>query len=157
MRTSERRGQAAIESAIGLFVFALVLAAIAGFAPVYLKNMVLQSEARCDAGLAALGAEDGTEDIGNAAAIASRAHPGIVPGESDAWDYPVANLPEESRFLDWRGDSVPGGRLLSGGRKKSFRFRMFAGGNMLVDDYGHLSEDVFMPAMGGVKVTGGGQ
>ena len=52
-------GQAAIEFAIGIFVFALVLTALVGFAPLFLRNFELQSEARCDAGVTALGAEEG--------------------------------------------------------------------------------------------------
>ena len=154
MRTS-RIGQAAIEFAIGVFVFALILSALIGFAPVYLKNIQLQSEARCDAGISALGAAEGADDLGGAAAFTSRAHPSVAAEAADPWTYPIRNLPEEMRFGEWSGDAVSAGRLIPGGRKKDFRFRMFAGGTMLVNDEGTLSEELYMPAMGGLKTVGG--
>jgi hypothetical protein len=154
MRTS-KIGQAAIEFAIGVFVFALILSALIGFAPVYLKNIQLQSEARCDAGISALGATEGSDDLGGAAAFTSRAHPAVAAEAADPWTYPIRNLPEEMRFGEWNGDAVSAGRLIPGGRKKDFRFRMFAGGTLLVDDKGTLSEELYMPAMGGLKTVGG--
>ena len=154
MRTS-KIGQAAIEFAIGVFVFALILSALIGFAPVYLKNIQLQSEARCDAGISALGAAEGADDLGGAAAFTSRAHPSVAAEAADPWTYPIRNLPEEMRFGEWNGDAVSAGRLIPGGRKKDFRFRMFAGGTMLVNDEGTLSEELYMPAMGGLKTVGG--
>lgn len=154
MRTS-KIGQAAIEFAIGVFVFALILSALIGFAPVYLKNIQLQSEARCDAGISALGATEGSDDLGGAAAFTSRAHPAVAAEAADPWTYPIRNLPDEMRFGEWNGDAVSAGRLIPGGRKKDFRFRMFAGGTLLVDDKGTLSEELYMPAMGGLKTVGG--
>ena len=154
MRTS-KIGQAAIEFAIGVFVFALILSALIGFAPVYLKNIQLQSEARCDAGISALGATEGSDDLGGAAAFTSRAHPAVAAEAADPWTYPIRNLPDEIRFGEWNGDAVSAGRLIPGGRKKDFRFRMFAGGTMLVNDEGTLSEELYMPAMGGLKTVGG--
>lgn len=154
MRTS-RIGQAAIEFAIGVFVFALILSALIGFAPVYLKNIQLQSEARCDAGISALGAAEGADDLGGAAAFTSRAHPSVAAEAADPWTYPIRNLPDEIRFGEWNGDAVSAGRLIPGGRKKDFRFKMFAGGTMLVNDEGTLSEELYLPAMGGLKTVGG--
>ena len=154
MRTS-KIGQAAIEFAIGVFVFALILSALIGFAPVYLKNIQLQSEARCDAGISALGATEGSDDLGGAAAFTSRAHPAVAAEAAAPWTYPIRNLPDEIRFGEWNGDAVSAGRLIPGGRKKDFRFRMFAGGTMLVNDEGTLSEELYMPAMGGLKTVGG--
>lgn len=154
MRTS-KIGQAAIEFAIGVFVFSLILSALIGFAPVYLKNIQLQSEARCDAGISALGAAEGSDDLGGAAAFTSRAHPSVAAEAADPWTYPIRNLPDEIRFGEWNGDAVSAGRLIPGGRKKDFRFKMFAGGTMLVNDEGTLSEELYMPAMGGLKTVGG--
>ncbi len=154
MRTS-KIGQAAIEFAIGVFVFALILSALIGFAPVYLKNIQLQSEARCDAGISALGAAEGSDDLGGAAAFTSRAHPSVAAEAADPWTYPIRNLPDEIRFGEWNGDAVSAGRLIPGGRKKDFRFKMFAGGTMLVNDEGTLSEELYLPAMGGLKTVGG--
>ena len=74
---------------------------------------------------------------------------------ADPWDYPIKHLPEEVRFAEWRGDTVSAGRLIPGGRKKDFRFRLFAGGEMLLDDEGMLSEELYMPAMRGLKTVGG--
>ena len=149
------RGQAAIEFAIGVFIFTLILAALIGFAPVFLKNIELQSEARCDAGISALEAAEGADDLGGAAAFTSRAHPPVEAKAADPWDYPIKHLPEEVRFVEWRGDTVSAGRLIPGGRKKDFRFRLFAGGEMLLDDEGMLSEELYMPAMRGLKTVGG--
>ena len=154
MRTRSE-GQAAIEFAIGVFVFALIVAALVGFAPVYLKNIGLQSEARCDAGMSALESEEGMDDLGNAAAFTSYAHPPPGADGVDPWTYPIENMPDEFRFGDWRGNGVSAGRLIQGGRKKDFRFRMFSGGAMLVDDKGTLSEERYMAAMGGLKIAGG--
>jgi len=127
MRTSNR-GQAAIEFAIGVFVFSLILAVLVGFAPVYLYDIAIQSEARCDAGISALGSAEGADAIGN--------------------------LPDESRFVDWQGNSVSAGRLIPGGRKKDFDFTMSVGGEIILQKKGHLSEELFMPAMGGLKTVG---
>lgn len=156
MRTRRsRHGQAAIEFAIGVFVFSLILGALIGFAPLYLTNIALQSEARCDAGISALGSTEGADDLGGAAAFTSRAHPSVEADAADPWDYPIKNLSEEVRFTEWRDDAVSAGRLIPGGRKKDFRFRLFAGGEMLVDDEGMLSEEFYLPAMGGIKTVGG--
>ena len=149
-------GQAAIEFAIGVFVFSLILAALVGFAPVYLKNIELQSEARCDAGISALGSTEGADDLGNAAAFTSYAHPPAEAAAGDPWAYPINKLPGEPRFAEWHGNGVSAGRLIPGGRKKDFRFRLFAGGEVLVDDEGMLSEELYLPAMGGLKTVGGG-
>ena len=154
MRTS-KIGQAAIEFAIGVFVFALILSALIGFAPVYLKNIQLQSEARCDAGISALGATEGSDDLGGAAAFTSRAHPAVAAEAADPWTYPIRNLPEEMRFGEWNGDAVSAGRLIPGGRKKDFHINMIFNGEIIIDDDGFLSEELYMPAMGGLKTIGG--
>jgi hypothetical protein len=156
MRTSNR-GQAAIEFAIGVFVFTLILSALVGFASVYLRNNELQSEARCDAGISALGSTEGSDSLGNVAALTAYAHPPVEAVDGDPWAYPVEKMPEEPRFGEWRGNGVSAGRLVPGGRKKDFRFRMFMGGELLVDDVGWLSEEVYMPAMGGLQTVGGGR
>ncbi len=154
MRTSGK-GQAAIEFAIGVFAFTLIISAILGFAPVYLKNIELQSEARCDAGISALDSAEGSDDLGNAASFTARANPPPEADGADAWAYPIDNMPEEYRFGDWHGNGVSVGRLIPGGRKKEFRFRMFMNSQILVDDDGTLSEELYMPAMGGIKTVGG--
>lgn len=158
MRTSRPcRGQAAIEFAVGVFIFALIVGALVGFAPVFLKNMELQSAARCEAGQTALVAADGSESLPGPAAIVARAHPSPEVVGCDPWAYPIARMPDEPRFPEWRGDAVDPGRLVPGIRKKDFRFRMVVGGELLVDDIGWLSEEVYMPAMGGVNEKGGGR
>jgi hypothetical protein len=58
-------------------------------------------------------------------------------------------MPDEPLFSEWRGNSIDAGRLIPGGRKKEFRFKMSVGGRMLVDDSGWLSEEIRMPPMGG--------
>ena len=153
MRTRRlRKGQAAIEFAIGVGIFAFIICALVEFAPVYILNIQLQSEARCDAGISALGSADGSENLGGAAAFTSRAHPTV---EADPWAYPIKNLPQETRFSDWCGDAVSTGRLIPGGRKKDFHIRMIFDSKIILDDDGFLSEELYMPAMGGLKTVGG--
>jgi hypothetical protein len=154
MRTS-KSGQAAIEFAIGVCCLAFILSVLIGYASVYLKNIQLQSEARCDAGIAALGAADGSEALGGAAAFTSRAHPSVAAKATDPWTYPIRNLPDEMRFGEWSGDAVSAGRLIPGGRKKDFYVNFVLDYNVIVDDYGLLSEELYMPAMGGLKTVGG--
>lgn len=148
MRTKRTRGQAAVEFAIGVFIFALILSVMTGFARVFLAGLEMQSEVRCDAGLAALSADDGSESQGGATAITARAHPDAdaVHGE-DPWAYPIEKLPAERRFTDWRGDGVTTVRTIPASQKKKFRFRMTLGGDTLLDDDGHLSEDIHLPAL----------
>ena len=114
MRTSER-GQAAIEFAIGVLAFAIILAALVGLAPVYLEGIALQSEARCDAGISALGSAEGADDLGNAGGFTSYAHPSPVAGGVEPWAYPMDNMPDEFRFGEWYGNgtlAVKGGKSI---------------------------------------------
>lgn len=156
MRT-DRRGQAAYEFAIGVAVFALAATALVEFAPVLLKNFELQSAARTDAGLAALGAVEGSDTVpGNSAAIASRAHPPVdVAAGADPWAYPVHALPGEPFFPDWRGNSIQPLRLIAGAAKKDYRFTLRFNGETLLDhERGHLAEEVHLPALG-IPLLGG--
>jgi len=59
------------------------------------------------------------------------------------------------RFGEWSGDAVSAGRLIPGGRKKDFYVNFVLDYNVIVDDYGLLSEELYMPAMGGLKTVGG--
>ena len=152
MRTS-RRGQAAIEFAIGVFAFAVILTALVGFAPVYLDNIALQSEARCDAGISALGSAEGADDLGNAGSFSSYAHPSPGAGGVEPWAYPMDNMPDEFRFGEWHGNGVSAGRLLPGGRKKKLDLSLFLGKEM--EPEGFISEELYLPAMGGLKTVGG--
>ena len=154
MRTS-RRGQAAIEFAIGVFVFAIILAALVSFAPVFLDGIALQSEARCDAGISALGSAEGADDLGNAAGFTSYAHPPPVAEGVEPWAYPVGNMPDEFRFGEWQGNGVSAGRLIPGGRKKDIDLSLFIGEEVKLN--GSISEELYLPAMGGLKTVGGGR
>lgn len=150
-------GQAAVEFAMGLFIFVLILSALVGFAPLFLRNTELQSDARCDAGLAALNASEGSDDLGGVAAITARAQPRRTDeADVDPWNYPIRRLPDEARFPAWRGNSLSAGGTVPGSRKKDFRFRLSVGGQLLVDDVGWLSEEVYLPAMGRPRTAGGG-
>lgn len=157
-----RRGQAAVEFAICAFVFALVVSALVGFAPVFLKNVAMLSDARTDAGIAALDAAAGATTAGGSAAGVTRyAHPdpavlgGGVPA-SDPWADAAAALPAEPQFPAWCADAVTPITLVLGSARKSFRFTLTLGGEPLFSDEGQLAEDVWMPALGGVKAVGGG-
>ncbi len=152
MRTSER-GQAAIEFAIGVLAFAIILVALVGLVPVYLESIALQSEARCDAGISALGSAEGADDLGNAGGFTSYAHPSPVAGGVEPWAYPMDNMPEEPRFVEWHGNGVSAGRLLPGGRKKDFGLSLFIGEELKLK--GNISEELYLPAMGGLNTVGG--
>lgn len=159
MRT--RSGQAAIEFAIAAFIFALVVSALTGFAAVFLKNIEMLSDARTDAGVAALDATDGSRTAGGSAAgIAALAHPTIttVAGEApvDPWQEALNTLPAESRFADWKANVLVPLSLIPGSAKKSFTFRLTLNGDPLFEDEGHLSEEVWLPAMGGILTPGVG-
>lgn len=157
MRTRRlHSGQAAIEFAIGVFIFSFILTAFVGFARIYPTNIALQSEVRCDAGILALGFEEGSASLGNAAAFTSYAHPPAETDAKDPWDYPIERLPAEPRFGEWQGNAVSAGRLVPGGQKKRFWVRFFSGGKTLLDGEGWMSEEVYLPAMGGIKTVGGG-
>ena len=159
MRTN-RIGQAAIEFGIGVFLFALVVTALIEFSPVLFKNFELQSSARVDAGIAALGATEGNAAAGgNAGAIAALAHPsGETEGALDPWAYPIEHLPAESRFPEWRGNSLQSIRLIQGSATKDYTFTFWYNGQALVDhEQGSLSEEVHMPALGGIRTLEGAQ
>ena len=154
-------GQAAIEFAIAAFIFVLVLSALTGFAAVFLKNIEMLSEARTDAGIAALGATEGSKSAGgSAASITSYAHPTIATtaGERpvDPWQEAIDGIPEESRFRDWKADAVVPVSLIPGSAKKTFTFRLTLNGEPLLEDEGHLSEEVWLPALGGIRTPGVG-
>ena len=53
-RKTNRSGQAAVEFAIAVFLLVFIVSFLLEFAPVLLANLRLQSEARTDAGIAAL-------------------------------------------------------------------------------------------------------
>ena len=157
-------GQAAIEFAIAAFIFVLVLSALTGFAAVFLKNIEMLSEARTDAGIAALGATEGSRTAGgSAASITVYAHPTIATtaGERpvDPWQEAIAALPEEKRFADWKANTIVPISLIPGSAKKSFTFRLTLNGEPLLEDEGHLAEEVSLPALGGIRTpgVGGGQ
>ena len=81
MLTNKKRtfssGQAAIEFAIGVFLFAFIFSFILEFAPVLLENLKLQSEARTNAGISALRTADFSS---GASEIAS--FPSYAPSEN---------------------------------------------------------------------------
>ena len=152
-----RHGQAAIEFAIGAFVLVMIISALIGLSRVFLVGIQMQSQVRCDAGEAALSDSDGSESLGGAHAITSRAHPPIeeVQGNFNPWSYPVAIMPGEQHFTEWQSDNVTSIKTIPGFAKRQFRFRMTLGNKTLIDDYGHLAEEVHIPAMGIIRQNGG--
>ncbi|MGN0852259.1 MAG: hypothetical protein ACI4Q3_02655 [Kiritimatiellia bacterium] len=155
-----RQGQAAIEFAVATFVFALVVSALTGFAAVFLRNVEMLGDARTDAGIAALDATDGSRRVGSAAGIAAYAHPTVATtaGERpvDPWQEAVDALPAETRFAEWQANAVVPVSLIQGSAKKTFTFRLTLNGEPIFEDEGHLAEEVWLPALGGIRTPGVG-
>lgn len=158
-----RSGQAAVEFAICAFIFALIVSALVGFSGVFLRGIEMLSDARTQAGVTALDAGGGGSSAGaNAAAITARAHPpaAMSVGEEarDPWDVACETLPQDPGLSDWRANSVVPVTLHQGSVKKTFNFRLTIGGETLLEDEGHLSEEMWMPSLGGINAldAGGG-
>lgn len=81
MHTKKKRslssGQAAIEFAIGVFLFAFIFSFILEFAPVLLESLRLQSEARTNAGITALRTADFSSTANDIASF-----PSYTPSEN---------------------------------------------------------------------------
>lgn len=88
---TERKGQAFMEMAIGMFALALVLSALFGFTSYILSSLEMQSELRADAGRAALGAGGGDE------AYSSRIENDTVEVEPFAAEYVFGTTEVEVR------------------------------------------------------------
>lgn len=88
---TERKGQAFMEMAIGMFALALVLSALFGFTSYILSSLEMQSELRADAGRAALGAGGGDE------AYSSRIENHTVEVEPFAAEYVFGTTEVEVR------------------------------------------------------------
>ena len=89
------RGQAMVETAIGLVLFVFVTAALVSFATLFLEDIDMIADARAETGVVARNSTAG-EAHGNGFGISSKAHPKIVDyGEeprsavaSDPYSYP---------------------------------------------------------------------
>ena len=159
MRT--KAGQAAIEFAIAAFVLVLVMTSIIGFSRVFLKNIEMISEARTDAGIAALSSDEGSlASGGTAVGITQYAQPTIhtTAGERavDPWQDAQSYLPAENRFADWASQAVTPITLVQGSAKKAFTFTLTLGGEPIFSEEGQISEEVWLPALNGVRTRGVG-
>lgn len=159
MRTS-RSGQAAYEFALVVFLLALVLLMIVNSAPILTQGLDMLDTARTDAGVAALRGTQGSRTMGMAGVgrIAGPLQPGPVrtalatapgtPPPPDPWDYPIRELPSESRFADWRAAQPRATSLVYGTAKDRFVLPTGLGPDGILEQEIHLSEEVFFPALG---------
>lgn len=142
------------EFAIACFVFAFVVSLLVQCAPMLVQGLDMLDAARADAGTAALLAPQGsrTTAMGGGARIAAHVQP--VPtwsalGGQSPWDYPVRKLPGETRFGEWRSGRPRPTSLVYGTAKDRFTVPVWfdADGYAVEEDF-HLSEEVFLPALG---------
>ena len=158
-RTDARRGQAAVETAIGLTVFAFVVAALVGFSDVFLRGFTQLTEARTEAGIAALTAADG-EIAGSSAIIIKQTadpkesdwrHAPAAGSYTEAWTYPQQVFGSGSDISTWRQTSSPFVH------KRAFRTEEFPldlsllGSGALFPDAITVKESALLPVTGGPR------
>jgi hypothetical protein len=153
MRTDgpSRSGQAAVEFALALFLVTLILTALIGFTPIFLKNLALQSEIRSEAGRQALQAEAGSVATVSAGPITRLTRLPASDGTGDAWAAPRAYMPQHDVFRAWPQDDMSAIRLIPAGRRQAFRFQFIFEGILRLDSEGHLVEKNAFPALQGLS------
>lgn len=151
------RGQAAVEFAVALLVFAVALTALLEFPKLLNYNLRMLGDVRTEAGVNAISSSAGSFAMSSAAPITSLAS--LSPDSSqssaapasDPWQYPVSRLPDEPYFSFWRENSFSSVDLVPAFRNKSFDFRLFWGPEIILHDIGHLAESAYFPPLGGLK------
>jgi len=146
--TTDRKGQAAVEAAIGLFVFAFVVAAFVAFAELFINGFEMMQYARRDAGEGALHSENGASGGGSAAAFASAADP-TGQLQSSPWAYPASRF-SGGRIFGWQGGVPNALELVNGEKTEDFEIDLRLGGQELFPDGFQLKEKALVPPMGGL-------
>ncbi len=151
-RRSPCSGQAAVEFAIGIFIFALLIAAFTELSPVMLGNLQLLSRARTDAGLDALGAISGTPASGGAAegAIVNATGNGFAPdAPADPWSYPGTARAGKENLEAWRYNRIRALETHAGFTYEPYRLDFLS--HFGVEDAEHkIHEEVRLPPMQGL-------
>lgn len=154
------RGQAMVETAIGLVVFVFVTAALVSFATLFLEDIDMIADARAETGAVARNADSG-EKHGNGFGISSKAHPKIAEyGEqpisanySDPYSY-LCRLEEKSGrtvLATWRNNTVsPLITIPPTARHHTFDINLsLMGSDPLFPNGFDIDERIFMPPLGG--------
>ena len=158
MRRKTGRGQAMVETAIGLAVMAFVIAALAAFAGIFLGDMDMIAAARADTGTSALGASGGSAH-GNGFAITSRTHPSmddyaeapvVSSAFSDPYSYPCAAVPDNVFIARFRDDTaVPLLTIAPFAQTRNFPVDLsLLGSGPLFPDGFDFDETIYMPPLG---------
>ena len=154
-----RRGQAMVETAIGLIVFVFVTAALVSFATLFLEDIDMIADARAETGAVARNATNGDRH-GNGVGISSKAHPKITDyGEAppsstfaDPYAYPCqqAQAAGNSALAQWQGDTVaPLVSVPPTARRHTFDINLsLMGSDPLFPNGFDIDERIYMPPMG---------
>jgi len=134
MRT-DRRGQAAVEFALGALLLAFILSFLLGLGPVLSTALDLGSDARSDAGLAALSATGGPGYGGGAAEPCLRA----------LLEDAETSLPPDTAIPTHAVELIPGSA------SRPFSFYMAMPGMDTIRGKGRLGERLVLPPMGGLR------
>ena len=154
-----RRGQAMVETAIGLVVFVFVTAALVSFATLFLEDIDMIADARAETGVVARNATAG-DAHGNGFGISSKVHPKIADyGEeprsavaSDPYSYPcqLAQQAGNDALAQWRNDTtVPLVTVPPTARHHTFDINLsLMGSDPLFPDGFDFDESLYLPPMG---------
>ena len=154
-----RRGQAMVETAIGLVVFVFVTAALVSFATLFLEDIDMIADARAETGVVARNATAG-DAHGNGFGISSKVHPKIADyGEdprsaiaSDPFSYPcqLQQQAGNDNLAQWRNDAtVPLVTVPPTARHHTFDINLsLMGSDPLFPDGFAIDESLYLPPMG---------
>ena len=154
-----RRGQAMVETAIGLVVFVFVTAALVSFATLFLEDIDMIADARAETGVVARNATAG-DAHGNGFGISSKVHPKIADyGEdprsaiaSDPFSYPcqLQQQAGNDNLAQWRNDAtVPLVTVPPTARHHTFNINLsLMGSDPLFPDGFDIDESLYLPPMG---------
>ena len=154
-----RRGQAMVETAIGLVVFVFVTAALVSFATLFLEDIDMIADARAETGVVARNATAG-DAHGNGFGISSKVHPKISDyGEeprsavaSAPFSYPcqLQQQAGNDNLAQWRNDAtVPLVTVPPTARHHTFDINLsLMGSDPLFPDGFAIDESLYLPPMG---------
>ena len=153
------RGQAMVETAIGLVLFVFVTAALVSFATLFLEDIDMIADARAETGVVARNATAG-EAHGNGFGISSKVHPKIADfGEeprsgvaADPYSYPcqLEQQVGHDALAQWRNDTtVPLVTVPPTARHHTFDINLsLMGSDPFFPNGFDIDESLYLPPMG---------
>ena len=146
-----RRGQAMVETAIGLVVFVFVTAALVSFATLFLEDIDMIADARAETGVVARNATAG-DAHGNGFGISSKVHPKIADYGEDPRSA-IAQLQQQAgndNLAQWRNDAtVPLVTVPPTARHHTFDINLsLMGSDPLFPNGFDIDESLYLPPMG---------